>query len=86
MMTKKTIAASRRRVEERLEVLLSALPPQKLRQIADYAEYLKSREEWEATRELLSDPGMRKDVEEGRAQAKRGNGARWRDIQRRVHR
>ena len=52
--------------------------------MADFVEYLKSREEWEATQELIANPAMRKDVEEGRAQAARGEGHPWREIQKNV--
>ena len=70
--------------EQRLQAVLAGLPPKKLAQVVDFAAYLKSREEWEDTQELMNDPAMRKDVEEGRAQAARGKGRRWREIQRRV--
>jgi len=74
----------RKGIRERLDAAVSGLPAKKLAELADLAEYLKSREEWEATRELMSDPSMRKDVEEGRAQAARGQGRPWREVQRRV--
>ena len=67
-------------IHQRLEVVLSELPPNKLEQVVDFAEYLKSREEWDATLELLNDPDMRRDIEEGREQAKRGEGRSWREI------
>lgn len=69
---------------QRLETALEGLPAKKMEQIADYAEYLKSREEWEATMEIVNDPVMRKDAEEGRAQAQRGEGRPWREVQKRV--
>jgi len=78
------VSSKRKQMEERLASVIAALPTQKLAQLADFAEYLKSREAWEATLELLNDPAMRRDVEEGRAQAARGEGHRWREIQPRV--
>jgi len=51
-----------------------------LEQVADYAEYLKSREEWDATMELMNDPAMSKDIEEGIAQSSRGEGRSRREI------
>jgi hypothetical protein len=78
------MSALRKRIQQRLEAAIAMLPPGKLEQVADFAEYLKSREEWEATRELMSDPAMRRDIEEGRVQATRGEGRRWREIKRRV--
>lgn len=65
-------------LQRRLAAVLSELPPKKLEQIVDFAEYLKSREEWEATLELMNDPAMREDVEEGRTQAGRGEGRSFR--------
>jgi len=69
---------------KRLEAALENMPPQKMEQVADFAEYLKSREEWEATMELLNDPAMRKEIEEGHAQVQRGEGRSWREVQQRV--
>jgi len=73
-------------LKERLEALLAELPSDKLALLVDFAEYLKDREEWEATWELLSDPKMRKDVMEGRRQAEKGKGKPWREVQKRVSR
>lgn len=78
------ISRKRKQMEEQLAAVIAVLPTRKLEQLADFAEYLKSREEWEATLELLHDPTMRRDVEEGRAQAARGKGHIWREIQPRV--
>ena len=50
----------------------------------DFAEYLHSREQWEATMELLNDPGMRSDIEEGLEQAQCGETHSWRDIRNHV--
>jgi len=68
---------TRRSLEERLGEIAGALPLKRLRQLVDFAQYLSSREEWEATLELLSDPGMARDIEEGKAQASKGEGRNW---------
>jgi len=65
---------------ERLREAAEALPTATLAQLVDFAAWLRDREEWEATRELLDDPGMRSDVLEGRNQASRGEGVSWREI------
>lgn len=78
------MATVRKGIKQRLKAAIDALPPRKLEQLADYAEYLKSREEWDATLELANDPSMRKDIAEGRAQAARNEGHKWREIQQRV--
>ncbi len=70
-------------LKERLESLIAKLPSDKLALLVDFAEYLRDREEWEATWELLGDPKMRKDVMEGRRQARQGEGKPWRKVQKR---
>jgi hypothetical protein len=42
---------------------------------------MKSREEWDATLELMNDPSMRQDVDEGRKQSACEKGRKWREIQ-----
>ncbi len=73
-------------LKERLEAALAELPSDKLALLVDFAEYLRDREEWEATLELLSDPKMRRDVMVGQRQAAQGKGKPWREVQRRVSR
>ena len=75
------MATDRKHLQQRLNVVIAGLPLKKLEQLADF---IKSREDWEATLELINDPSMRKDVDEGREQASRGEGRRWRGIQQRV--
>ncbi len=71
-------------LQERLQAALAELPPKKVEQVIDFAEYLKSREEWDATIELLNDPEMRRDIDEGREQAARGEGKPWREVRQNV--
>lgn len=78
------MTANPTKIKDRLESLIAALPSKKLQQLLDFAEYLKSREDWVATRELIEDPAMSGDIEEGRAQAARGEGRSWREIRARV--
>ena len=78
------MAISKTKMKERLETVIDGLPPKKLLQLIDFAEYLKSREEWNATLELINDPNMLQDVNEGRKQAMRGEGRSWREVQRDV--
>lgn len=65
---------------ERLRRTAEALPTAVLAQLVDFAAYLRDRDEWAATRELLDDPGMRADVLEGREQAEGGEGVSWREL------
>lgn len=78
------MAGDRKHLQQRLNTVVSGLPLKKLEQLADFAEYLKSREDWEATLELINDPSMRRDVDEGRKQAEQGEGISWREVQQRV--
>jgi len=75
------VSSRHKNVQERLRSAIAELPPKKLEQLVDYAEYLKSREEWDATLELMNDPSMRLDVDEGRKQSALGEGRKWREIQ-----
>ena len=75
---------ARRHIQKKLETSLAELPTKKLEQVADFVDYLKSREEWDATQELIAHPAMHRDVEEGRAQAACGEGRPWREVQRNV--
>ncbi len=75
------MSISRTKIKERLEIATEDLPMNKLLQVIDFAEDLKSREEREATLELINDPGMAQDVNEGREQAARGEGRGWREVQ-----
>ena len=59
---------------------LKRIPTAKLPMVLDFLSYMEDREGWEATMEILSDPEMRRDVDEGRKQAKRKQGKPWRDI------
>ena len=75
------MATTRERIQGHLKDILAELPTEKLEQVADFAQYLKSREEWAATQEIMADPDMRRDVDEGRSQAERGEGRPWREVQ-----
>ena len=78
------MSSRHKNVQERLRSAIAELLPKKLEQLVDYAEYLKSREEWDATLELMNDPSMQQDVDEGRNQSARGEGRKWREVQQRV--
>ena len=71
-------------IPERLEAILIDLPPQKVEQVIDFATYLKSKEQWEATQELMLDPGMKEDIDAGKRDAIKGNVKSWREIKKNV--
>ncbi len=60
------------------------ISPRKLPIVLDFLSYLEDREGWNATMEILSDPQMRRDVEEGLKQAKRKQGTPWREIRAKI--
>ncbi len=74
------MSGATQKIEDRLRKTIAQLSPKKLEQVADYAEFLRSRDEWEATMELMSDPGMKRDIEEGIKQSTEGDTHSWRDI------
>ena len=78
------MAISRAEIKERLEIAIEDLPMNKLLQLIDFADFLKSHEEWEATLELRNDLGMAQDVNEGLEQEARGEGRAWREVQKDV--
>ena len=73
-------AALRQEATEKLQ----RISPRKLTMVLDFLSYLEDREGWEATMEILSDPHMRSDVEQGIKQAKRKQGTGWREIRSRI--
>ncbi|HIN65917.1 MAG TPA: hypothetical protein EYM95_14840 [Candidatus Obscuribacterales bacterium] len=78
------MTTTHKHLQERLEAALAELPTKKLEQVVDFAEYILSCEEWDATQELMKYPAMREDVEEGLAQAARGEERSWQEVQRSV--
>lgn len=50
--------------KERIVTLLDTLPTSRLRSILDYVEYLRDREAWEETKEILADKDLMARLEE----------------------
>ena len=69
---------------QRLEKSLTVLTPQQIEQLADYAEYLQSKEEWEATQELLCDSEIKQEIDEGLEQIRKGQTRPWREFRKNV--
>ena len=67
------------KAQQRLSEAVEGLSEQKLEEVIDFAQYLRSRDEWEATQELLSDPGMRDDIAEGLKQDRKGDTLGWQE-------
>lgn len=63
--------------------IINSLSEKKLEIALDYLLYLKSREEWEATRELL-DKDILSEIIEGKKQIVEGNFVKFEDMRRNV--
>ena len=66
--------------EERLKDTITYLSTKQLEQVADFADYLRSREDLEATQEILDDPVMSKKVEKGLEEVRQGKIRPWQEI------
>lgn len=65
-------------------VLLRDLPPEKLRVAVDFLTYLHTKEEWDATLEILQSPILLQSLKRGREDLRRGRWVRWQDVRRGV--
>jgi len=63
---------------------LDALSEKKVSVVLDFIDYLREREEWEATDELLSDKRLLRDHKKAREEIRKGKTVKWRNIKRNV--
>jgi len=63
---------------------LDALSEKKVSVVLDFIDYLREREEWEATDELLSDKKLLRDYRKAREEIRKGRTVKWRSIRRNV--
>ena len=61
---------------------LDALSEKKVSVVLDFIDYLREREEWEATDELLSDKKLLRDHKKAREEIRKGKTVKWRSIKR----
>ena len=59
--------------KERIVEILNELPVARLRSVLDYIEYLKDREAWEETQEILADRELMVQLEEADKDWNNGN-------------
>ena len=59
--------------KRRIVALLDNLPTSRLRSVLDYVEYLRDREAWEETREILADKELMAQLDEADQDWKGGN-------------
>ncbi len=58
--------------KRRIETLLETLPTSRLRSLLDYVEYLKDKEAWDETQEILADKRLMAQLEEADRDWKEG--------------
>jgi hypothetical protein len=63
---------------------LDALSEKKVSVVLDFIDYLREREEWEATDELLSDKKLLRDHKKAREEIRKGKTVKWRSRKRNV--
>jgi PHD/YefM family antitoxin component YafN of YafNO toxin-antitoxin module len=63
---------------------LDALSEKKVSVVLDFIDYLREREEWQATDELLSDKKLLRDYRKAREEIRKGKTVKWRSIRRNV--
>ena len=63
---------------------LDALSEKKVSVVLDFIDYLREREEWKATDELLSDKKLLRDYRKAREEIRKGKTVKWRSIKRKV--
>ena len=71
-------------VKEKAKEAIETLSDKKARVALDFIDYLREREEWEATAELLSDKKLLMDYKAAKEEIKKGNKVKWETIKRNV--
>ena len=66
------------------KTLVEALPADKLRVAVDFLTYLRTKEEWDATLEILQSPRLMRSLKRGQRDLRQGHWVRWQDVKRRV--
>ena len=66
------------------KTLVEALPADKLQVAVDFLTYLRTKEEWDATLEILQNPPLMQSVRRGQHDVREGRWVRWQDLKRRV--
>ena len=84
MLTPQVIVAGRIDLQQQVVELIEQLSAEKLQAVIDYLTDLQDKEEWEATRELASDPEIAKSLERAEADVRAGRLKRWDDVRRDV--
>ena len=68
----------------RLREIIEEIPSERLSGVLDFLEYIKDREEWEATWEVIRDKKFLEGVQRGKRDIEEGRWRRWEEIRRDV--
>lgn len=71
-------------IKKKVQEAVETLSDKKARVALDFINYLRERDEWEATVELLSDKKLLMDYKVAREEIKKGNTIKWKNIKRNV--
>lgn len=71
-------------VKKRAREAIDFLSDKKAYIVLDFIDYLREKEEWEATDELLSDKKLLMDYKSARDEIEKGNTVKWKAIKRNV--
>ncbi len=74
------------KVRQAIKDVLSDLPEDRLEEALSFLNYLRFREEWEATQEILQDKKLMRSWRRGKRQAERGQTIPVNDLKRRPRR
>ena len=70
--------------QQTVRALLRRLPKAKLQVAVDFLTYLSTKEEWDATFEVLSSPALLTSLKRGQQDLRQGRWVRWAAVKRRV--
>lgn len=71
-------------VKKKAKEVIETLSDRKARVALDFIDYLREREEWEATAELLSDKKLLMDYKAAREEIRKGKTVKWKAVRRNV--
>lgn len=71
-------------VKKNAKEAIETLSGKKARVALDFIDYLREREEWEATAEVLSDKKLLRDYKAAKEEIKKGKTVKWKAIKKNV--
>jgi hypothetical protein len=74
------------KTRQAIQEILSEIPDDRLEEALSYLNYLRFKEEWEATEEILRDKKLMQSWQRGKRQAERGQTVSLSELKRRLPR